>query len=96
MAITKTEIIEAGAEAIHESQCSIPDEVCNPDCFRVKELAEAALEAMLPLVKQSLADSVRYAHIKDSWPQEQDAYEYEEWFYVGIEYATKLIRDFEL
>ena len=54
---TKTEIIEAGARAIHEDQCSSPDEVCNPDCFRAKELSEAALTAMLPLILKALEDA---------------------------------------
>lgn len=56
---TKAEIIEAGARAIHEDQCSSPDEVCNPDCFRVKELAEAALSAMLLLIKRAMIDEIR-------------------------------------
>lgn len=56
---TKTEIIEAGARAVHEDQCSSPDEVCNPDCFRAKEVAEVALSAILPLIKQQLVAEMK-------------------------------------
>ena len=94
---TKTEIIEAGAGALHDTQWSGDWGVANEyERMIFTKQAEAALSAMLPLLKQALSDSVRFAHIQDPWPQEQDACEYEEWFDVGIEYATKRIRDFEL
>lgn len=61
---TRAEIIEAGAQVLHDSKCGDhPVSECARTVARQAEtLTEAALSAMLPLIKAQFAADVRELH----------------------------------
>lgn len=87
---TRTEIIEAGAEALHDTQWSGDWGVAN-EYERTIFIgqAEAALAAMLPLIKAQMVEKVLADLVYDDTGELNT-------FNSGQEYTARLIAGFEL